>query len=373
MLKGIDPLLGHDSVTGLHPVVEIRTHQNRNLLLGLVFLEHRFKISKHRFLAQGIAIGRGPEHGFGNEIIHRHDRENGLGKARRIGLAMARGLGVALNIPVVGITSLAAIAANETAGDLPRAVAVDARAEEIYFAIHDAAGHELLAPVVVSREKARQLLPNHPAKILGTAADILLGGTGEHRYQRSDAGDLPIAANFAKFASTIQPSGTPPEPLYLRLPDVKPQSTKMSFSTVGPAAAKILAEIHGESFDIAWTETAFSEMLATPGTQAIIMSSHNNPAGFALYRKAADEAEILTLCTHPALRQKGHAKSLVQHMVKLLQNDGVKSLFIEVAVSNHAALALYAAGGFIKSGVRQKYYGHSDGTREDALVMRKGL
>ncbi|MGB8314766.1 MAG: tRNA (adenosine(37)-N6)-threonylcarbamoyltransferase complex dimerization subunit type 1 TsaB [Aestuariivirga sp.] len=291
----------------------------------------------------------------------------------RIGLAMARGLGAALNIPVIGITSLAAIAANDTQGDLPRAVAVDARAGEIYFAIYDPAGHELMAPVVVSREKALHLLPNHPARMLGTAADMLLEGMGEHRYQRSDAGDLPIAANFAKFASTIQPSATPPEPLYLRPPDVKPQSAKMSFSVVGIAAAKILAEIHGESFSIAWTETAFSEMLATPGTHAIIMSSQNNPAGFVLYRKAADEAEILTLCTRPAFRQKGHARTLVQHMVNLLQNDGVKFLFIEVAVSNHAALALYAAGGFIKSGVRQKYYGHSDGTREDALVMRKGL
>ena len=33
----------------------------------------------------------------------------------RIGLAMARGLGVALNIPITGINSLAAIACNETA------------------------------------------------------------------------------------------------------------------------------------------------------------------------------------------------------------------------------------------------------------------
>ena len=291
----------------------------------------------------------------------------------RIGLAMARGLGVALNIPVIGITSLAAIAANDTQGDLARAVAVDARAGEIYFAIYDQAGHELMAPVVISREKALHLLPNHPARMLGTAADMVLEGMGEHRYQRSNAGDLPIAANFAKFASTIQPSATPPGPLYLRPPDVKPPIAKMSFNTVGSAAAKILAEIHAESFDTAWTETTFSEMLATPGTHAIIMSSQNNPAGFVLYRKAADEAEVLTLCTHPAFRQKGHAKTLVQHMVNLLQNDGVKSLFIEVAVSNHAALALYAAGGFIKSGVRQKYYGRSDGTREDALVMRKGL
>ena len=63
----------------------------------------------------------------------------------RIGLAMARGLGVALNIPITGINSLAAIACNETASDLPIVVAVDARANEIYFASYDASGHELIA------------------------------------------------------------------------------------------------------------------------------------------------------------------------------------------------------------------------------------
>ena len=56
----------------------------------------------------------------------------------------------------------------------------------------------------------------------------------------------------------------------------------------------------------------FSEMLAVPGTQAILVSSQNNPMGFVLFRKAADEAEILTICTRPAFRQKGHGKLLMQ-------------------------------------------------------------
>ena len=68
----------------------------------------------------------------------------------RIGLAMARGLGVALNIPITGINSLAAIACNETASDLPIVVAVDARASEIYFASYDQSGHEMTAPAIVA-------------------------------------------------------------------------------------------------------------------------------------------------------------------------------------------------------------------------------
>ena len=114
-------------------------------------------------------------------------------------------------------------------------------------------------------------------------------------------------------------------------------------------------------------------MLAVPGTSAILVSSQNNPMGFVLFRKAADEAEILTICTRPAFRQKGHGKLLVQHLENVLKTNDVKSLFIEVAISNHAALALYASGGFEKAGARKNYYERGDGGREDALIMRKGL
>ena len=291
----------------------------------------------------------------------------------RIGLAMARGLGVALNIPITGINSLAAIACNETEIDLSIVVAVDARANEIYFAAYDQSGHEITPPVIVALAEAHKFMPNHSVKVLGTAAELLLNKLDGQQHVRSDAGDLPVAANFVKRAAGIPPSAAPPEPLYLRPPDVKPQDPKISFSTAGAAAAKLLAEIHGESFETRWSETAFSEMLAAPGTSAILVSSQNTPMGFVLFRRAADEAEILTICTHPAFRQKGRGKLQMQHLETFLKSGGVKSLFIEVAVSNHAALALYASCGFEKAGLRKNYYERNDGMREDALIMRKGL
>ena len=291
----------------------------------------------------------------------------------RIGLAMARGLGVALNIPIIGINSLTAIAANETAKNLPIVVAVDARAAEIYFASYDLSGHEVTGPAVVSLDEARKLMPTHSVAILGTAAELLLQKFSNHPHLRSDAGDLPIAENFVRLAAGIPASDIPPEPLYLRAPDVKPQATKISFSTVGPTAAKLLAEIHGESFTTRWNENDFRELLNSPGTSAIVISSQNNPTGFALFRKAADEAEILTICTRPAFRQKGHAKLLMRNMESLLKKDEANSLFIEVATSNLVGLALYRSCGFTQAGVRKNYYERGDSTREDALIMRKGL
>ncbi len=64
--------------------------------------------------------------------------------------------------------------------------------------------------------------------------------------------------------------------------------------------------------------------LPFPAHQAILVSSQNNPMGFVLFRKAADEAEILTICTRPAFRQKGHGKLLVQHLENVLKNERCK-------------------------------------------------
>jgi ribosomal-protein-alanine N-acetyltransferase len=285
----------------------------------------------------------------------------------------AEALGVALNIPITGINSLTAIACNETAGDLPIVVAADARANVIYFASFDASGHELMAPAIMPLAETHKFMPSRPVRFLGTAADLLLHRLDGQQNLRSDAGDMPVAANFVKRAAGIPTSTVPPEPLYLRPPDVKPQGPKISFSRVGPAAAKLLAEIHGESFETRWSETAFSEMLAVPGTSAILVSSQNNPVGFVIFRREADEAEIITICTRPAFRQKSHGKRLMQHLETLLKSEHAKFLFIEVAVSNNAALELYASCGFEKAGIRKNYYERGDGKREDALIMRKGL
>jgi ribosomal-protein-alanine N-acetyltransferase len=142
---------------------------------------------------------------------------------------------------------------------------------------------------------------------------------------------------------------------------------------VGPSAAKRLAEIHDECFSNSWSEQAFSELLGGNGTVAVLASNQQIATGFVLFRKAADEAEILTICTRPEFRHKGLAKALVQHMESQLKEAGTKSLFIEVAVSNHAALSLYATCGFGVAGLRKNYYELANAVREDAHIMRKDL
>ena len=78
--------------------------------------------------------------------------------------------------------------------------------------------------------------------------------------------------------------------------------------------------------------------------------------GLLIARKAADEAEILTLCVAPVCRNVGLGRALLETAVKELRSAGVRQLFLEVEESNDAALKLYRALGAVPVGKRQRYF-----------------
>jgi ribosomal-protein-alanine N-acetyltransferase len=150
---------------------------------------------------------------------------------------------------------------------------------------------------------------------------------------------------------------------------------------VGAVHAAVLAALHGEAgFERGWTAAEFAALLATPGVVATIALEAENvearppaPAAFLLTRRAADEAEILTLATLPAGRRRGAARALVREAAARLAAERVQTLWLEAAESNAAALALYRGVGFAPAGRRPGYYSTGPQTREDALVLQLDL
>jgi ribosomal-protein-alanine N-acetyltransferase len=209
------------------------------------------------------------------------------------------------------------------------------------------------------------------------AAQAVIAASGRSDLLLSTAGDLPVAAHFARFAAGAIPSGMP-LPLYLRAADAKPQQAPLrkagalAIETVSVAAAQLLAELHAEAFEDGWSAAAFEELLRTPGAVAVIAREGAEPLAFLLVRQAADEAEIITIATRPQAQRRGVARQLLANRLEALRQDGIRHLFLEVAASNTAALALYQAVGFTEAGRRKGYYRRQHGV-EDAIVMRREL
>lgn len=139
-----------------------------------------------------------------------------------------------------------------------------------------------------------------------------------------------------------------------------------------------IAEIHRASFTQEWTTDELAALLSQPGVTALVARRASwwtslRPVGFLLLRVAADEAEILTVAVHPANRGGGTGRGLVAEALRRLYGERVRSVFLEVAADNVAALAIYRSLGFTMVGERPAYY---SGAREGgglALVMRCDL
>lgn len=132
-----------------------------------------------------------------------------------------------------------------------------------------------------------------------------------------------------------------------------------------------LAELHARAFTTRprpWNAAEFASLLATPGTIAIV-----RPEGFALGWAAADETELLTLAVHPDARRRGIGGALLAAFEAAAWEAGARTMFLEVAETNAAALALYARAGLVAVGRRPGYYPSPGGEGADALILRKPL
>ncbi|MEC9346223.1 MAG: GNAT family N-acetyltransferase [Pseudomonadota bacterium] len=141
----------------------------------------------------------------------------------------------------------------------------------------------------------------------------------------------------------------------------------MALEVVGTAAAGVLAALHGRCFDPGWSEPDMREVLAMPGTLALVAGG-DSPSGFAILRAVADEAEIITVGVLPACRGGRIGEALLRAAVALLPD--VAAVFLEVETGNDSAISLYRRLGFREVGRRRGYYRDATGTVRDALVLR---
>ncbi len=129
-----------------------------------------------------------------------------------------------------------------------------------------------------------------------------------------------------------------------------------------------LAEIHAQSFERGWSQAEMEAHL-----QKDLCFGYGRPAqGFVILRARADQAEILTIAIAPEARRIGLARQIMDIAETELIEQGVDTLFLEVAEDNHPAIAFYKAGGFEPIGRRPAYYKRKGG-RVAALTYRKRL
>lgn len=154
-----------------------------------------------------------------------------------------------------------------------------------------------------------------------------------------------------------------------------------------------LANLHGRAMVHAspWSPAAFESLLSSPSVFLVTAApsapkypgererpslSHRaarDPAGFALGRVTAGEAELLTLVVEPGSRRSGIGRALLADFEAEAAASGAAEGVLEVAEDNAPALALYRQAGWREVGQRRGYYRRRNEDPANALILRKSF
>jgi ribosomal-protein-alanine N-acetyltransferase len=150
---------------------------------------------------------------------------------------------------------------------------------------------------------------------------------------------------------------------------------RVTFRPLSSAIAAQCAAIHAPAFAHAWSATDFEQLLSAENVIAdgALDSARGRLVAMVISRRAADEAEVLTLAVASGRRRNGLGRALLATHFGRLSALGIRTLFLEVGADNSAARALYERLGFALVGQRTGYYRQSDGSDVGALILRRDL
>ena len=145
----------------------------------------------------------------------------------RVGLSAARGIGLAADKPVVGLSTLTAYAAPVVGQNAAQPVisAIDARHDHVYFQVVSGDGGSLIRPRVATIEEALDATRFGAPHLVGNAARILADRWPVDALPpfKVDPQPAPDIAWLAWLGAAVSPDSAPARPYYLRAPDAKPQ------------------------------------------------------------------------------------------------------------------------------------------------------
>ncbi len=146
----------------------------------------------------------------------------------RVGLATARGLALGLNIPVIGINALEAIALqhNDTVDNAenPIMVALDAKRGEVFTQIFSSSGEHMTKPQAIALDQLNDFVPDQPFRVAGSGSQAIVHAMGEQSYEVISDQTAANIEYAARLAAQMPDDLIKPSPLYLRSADAKPQN-----------------------------------------------------------------------------------------------------------------------------------------------------
>lgn len=127
-----------------------------------------------------------------------------------------------------------------------------------------------------------------------------------------------------------------------------------------------VAAVEAATFPTPWSRDAFASEMKNVAARYLVAEKDGVIIGYAGAWIILDESHITNIAVLDGHRGQGIGRKLTHGLLQYLSNLGAAYATLEVRKSNVVAQSLYVSLGFIKLGVRKRYY---EDNGEDALIM----
>lgn len=318
----------------------------------------------------------------------------------RIGSATAKGLGLALEKPLIHVPTVDGLAYNLYGCQDIICPIMDARRKQVYTGMYTFARRELkgsketeLVLDVLEAQNASPIdelierlnIHGRPVVFLGDGVPVYqdvirekmrvpfsFAPASANRQRAAVVGALGIQYYKAgKFETAMEH-----QPDYLRVSQAereraeKERKAVVSIRQMKVEDAAAIAEMEHQTFSDAWSEKAILDTLRNPKTICLVAEKIGKIVGYCIVYTADDEADIARIAVLKESRRFGIASELIHALDVICWENQIQIIMLDVRVSNDGARAFYEKHGFTQDGIRENYYKNPI---EDAILMSRAV
>lgn len=316
----------------------------------------------------------------------------------RIGSATAKGLGLALNKPLIHIPTVDGLAYNVFGCEDIICPIMDARRNQVYTGMYTFSrkagqkeGSCLTEPVfqvmkmqmAISVDELIRRLNNYgrPVVFLGDGVPVYENALAEglkvpysfapaymNRQRAAVVGTLGILYYKAGKIETAMEH----QPDYLRVSQAereraeREKNSKVCVREMKYEEAAAVAEMEHQIFPDAWSERGILDTLKNEQTVCLTAEKAGRLLGYMFAYTAADEADVARIAVVKESRKQKVGSELMKAFKQIGKARGIRRVLLDVRRSNNTARTFYVKQGFAEDGVRPGFY---ENPEEDAILM----
>ena len=320
----------------------------------------------------------------------------------RIGSATAKGLGLALDKPLIHVPTVDGLAYQVYGcGDIICPI-MDARRNQVYTGIYtfsaragkkegirevDPVFQVLRMQMAIAVEDLIRRLNNYnrPVVFLGDGVpvyrEMLSAGlkvpySFAPSYMNRQRAAVVGALGIRYYKAGKYETAMEHQPEYLRQSQAereraqREKTAKLVIRELKAEDAAAAAEIEYQSFPDPWSQNGILDTVSNPSTVCLLAEKAGKAVGYLFAYRAGDEAEIARIAVAGEQKRQGVGKSLIRTLEEIGKKKQIRRLLLDVRESNREARAFYEKMAFQEDGVRRGFY---QDPPEDAVLMSREL